>query len=98
MKAFVVVTGRDWSLAEMLREIGIVEAGRIELVALTGTTVLGPEQNCLIFDESKAPSGRLRIAFIADENTPEPNPGEAVVCHGWAFVEGRRQALAAYRS
>lgn len=98
MKAFVVITGRDWTLVEIMREIGIVEARRTRFVALTGTTILGPDQNCLIFDESKEPAGSLRIDRIADEDMPQPNPGEAVVCHGWAFVEGRRQALAVYRS
>lgn len=99
MKAYVRIFGRDWSETQIIDEIRLVQdAENWGFFTITGTTSLGIDQNCLVFDRAVAPSGTLRIGAIANEDAPQPSPGETVVCSGWAFVEGSPKFLAVYRS
>lgn len=99
MKAYVQIFGRDWTESQIMDAIRQVQDTRNwNFCGLTGTTTIGIEQNCLIFDRAVAPSGNLRIGAIANEDATQPGPGETVVCSGWAFVAGNPQFVAVYRS
>ncbi len=76
MKAYVQITGANWAIADIERQIGHIQSTLdYRFVAIIGTTILARQQNCIIFDQSLLP-GVLRTATIVDEDTPAPAAGK----------------------